>query len=256
MMDDSFIREIRQGALPATTLSLGGVEHLVVPPGWTEIKKAHPAVEPLKVGTLAGLVDYVKAANSARSDDTGRIIIHIESPSCVKVRSVIEDESTDFRRLCYCVASLDMVGVPAGQGQWMEAEAFMVALLTGFETTSDREELAVLIGSIRESSVREVVDDTVSQEVKTGRGIHLVGATKVKNPWVLAPYRTFRDVDQPTSPLLLRLAGKEGEGKPKCALFECDGGEWKLEAIRRIKGFLARELRPAEPAGTLTTIIG
>ena len=236
-MDDSFIREIRQGQLPPTIID----ERVVVPPGWVELKTVYPTVEPLKVGTLAGLVDYVRMAAAAQ-EDTGPLIIHVESPSSVKVRSKLEDESTDFRRLCYCVASLDVVGAQSLAGQWLDAEAFMVALFTGFVPSPDREDLALLIGSIRESSVREVVDDTVSQEVKTGRGIHLVGATKVKNPWLLAPYRTFRDVDQPASTFLLRLSGKEGEGKPKCALFESDGGVWKLHAIEGIKAYLEAAL--------------
>jgi hypothetical protein len=252
MMDDSFIREVRQGAIPPSVLNVDGVSRLVMPPGWVEHKKVHPAVEPLKVGTLAGLVDYVKMAGGATSDDTGPLVIHVESPSCVKVRSKLEDEATDFRRLCYCVASLDMVGTPPGAGIWMDAETFMVTLLTGFVASDDRAELALLLGSIRESSVRDVVDDTVSQEVKTGRGIHLVGATAVKNPWLLAPYRTFREIDQPVSPFLLRLAsGKENESKPKCALFECDGGVWKLNAIEHIKEFLATALE-----GTAVPVIG
>jgi hypothetical protein len=35
--------------------------------------------------------------------------------------------------------------------------------------------------------------------------------------------------------------GKDG-AMPACALFESDGGQWKLEAITRIKDYLASKL--------------
>ena len=38
-----------------------------------------------------------------------------------------------------------------------------------------------------------------------------------------------------------RFAGKEGE-RPSCALFEADGGGWRLQAILRVAAYLRTEL--------------
>jgi hypothetical protein len=85
--------------------------------------------------------------------------------------------------------------------------------------------------------VRETVDDTVGQEVKTARGVVMSERTKVPNPVLLAPYRTFREVTQPESLFVLRLRSGDGD-KPRCALFEADGGTWKLEAIQNVATWL------------------
>jgi len=59
---------------------------------------------------------------------------------------------------------------------------------------------------------------------------------------VLRPYRTFLEIEQPASAFVFRLRrGREGE-LPTCALFEADGGRWKLEAIERIRDYLKEQL--------------
>jgi len=62
------------------------------------------------------------------------------------------------------------------------------------------------------------------------------------NPIRLRPYRTFREIEQPASLFVLRLQkGRDGE-LPRAALFEADGGQWKLEACQAIKHWLDMEL--------------
>jgi len=64
-------------------------------------------------------------------------------------------------------------------------------------------------------------------------------AAAVPNPVMLAPYRTFPEVEQPASPFVLRLKqGPEG-GRPSLALFEADGGKWQLEAVKRVRTYLS-----------------
>jgi hypothetical protein len=59
---------------------------------------------------------------------------------------------------------------------------------------------------------------------------------EVKNPVMLQPYRTFREVGQPQSEFLVRL--QSGEKLPTVAVFEADGGSWQVEAIQKIVRFL------------------
>jgi hypothetical protein len=57
----------------------------------------------------------------------------------------------------------------------------------------------------------------------------------------LAPYRTFREVDQPVSDFVFRLRGRH-EGTPMCALFEADSGRWKLDAVSAVATWLSKNI--------------
>jgi hypothetical protein len=149
-----------------------------------------------------------------------------------------EGEAQEFRRNVYATATTSMHGNGFPFGQYQDAESFVIGLQTLFLPSPQRDEILMLLASIKESVVRETVDNGVSQEVKTAGGVVMVGMTKVPNPVELQPYRTFREVAQPFSRFVIRLrSGKDGE-KPACALFEADGGSWKLEAILSIRGYL------------------
>ncbi len=54
----------------------------------------------------------------------------------------------------------------------------------------------------------------------------------------LRPFRTFREIEQPESEFLFRMQSSGNGVPPMCALFEADGGAWRMEAIARIKTFL------------------
>ncbi|MCP8859456.1 hypothetical protein LBW12_05385 [Latilactobacillus curvatus] len=77
----------------------------------------------------------------------------------------------------------------------------------------------------------------MSQAVTIKTGVASVDQVKVPNPVGLAPYRTFNEVTQPTSNFVFRM--REGM---KSAIFEADGGAWKLEAMSNVKDFLTRNL--------------
>lgn len=71
-----------------------------------------------------------------------------------------------------------------------------------------------------------------------------------KNPIrKLKPYRTFNEVDQPESEFLLRLS--EGGG---VALYEADGGAWKLQARRNVAEYLKNALANLVEAGEVIIV--
>lgn len=75
--------------------------------------------------------------------------------------------------------------------------------------------------------------------VKTG--IASKGEAIVPNPVHLRPYRTFLEVDQPESDFVFRMKQDKYDGI-QCAVFEADGGAWKMEATHSIKEYLKTEL--------------
>lgn len=237
MMDRSYVEAMQE--VTRRPMTEGG--RVFIPSGWTEAPKKVHAVGAMVVHTLSGLVDYCTANRDQIS--LPDCMVHVKDPGRVELRHRLEGEDTEYRRHTYLVATTEMVGRCALTfGQYVDAETFYIALQTGFTAAGHRDDLLRLIASIRENSVREVVDSGVSQEVKTGRGVVLVGSTALPNPVELAPHRTFLEVEQPRSIFVLRAKDNPNGERPMLALFEADGGKWKLDAITNIAGYLRGNL--------------
>lgn len=244
-MDGTFVEAFKDAIEAPTALTVGGDERVFVPKGWTEHRRPdRPQGTPLVLHSLTGLVGYL--VGNPDNLVAIKTIVHIKDPGEVQVRGSLEDEDTGFRRLTVVRTTTEMVGPgPMAFGGYMDAETFYVALQSGFISSPQRDNLLALIASIREGSVRETTDDGVAQEVKTSRGVTLLDRTKVGNPHYLRPFRTFRELEQPASTFILRLQGDPNSSRPKCALFEAEGGRWKLDAIQAIAEYLHGKL----PAG-------
>lgn len=64
----------------------------------------------------------------------------------------------------------------------------------------------------------------------------------IPSPVRLKPYRTFTEVDQPESDFVFRMKEDKYDGV-QCALFEADGGAWKLHAMESIQEYLEEQLK-------------
>ena len=96
--------------------------------------------------------------------------------------------------------------------------------------------------------MRTTGDDGVTQTVTAKAGVVLSKDVRVPNPVSLRPYRTFREVLQPASSFVLRLqGGGKASTTPVGALFEADGGAWKVEAMRNISTYLRSFLPEGVP---------
>jgi len=158
------------------------------------------------------------------------------------------------RRVCYARASADEVlGQGLTFGKFYDLESMKIALLALFVKGEEQQRALNLLSSVRDEDVREYGDSGAAQNVTARAGVHLGEDMRVKNPFTLAPYRTFRELEQPASPFVLRL--QKGDEQPKVALFEADGGQWKLTAIERTKVFLYRNLPPESAEKEDTPIV-
>jgi hypothetical protein len=97
-----------------------------------------------------------------------------------------------------------------------------------------------LLSTVTECNQRVSEDDGISQLVTIQRGVRGKEQAEIANIVQLRPFRTFREIEQPSSFFVRRIRpGKEG---PEVAFFEADGGAWKLESIQRIKDWLSGKL--------------
>ena len=121
-------------------------------------------------------------------------------------------------------------------GRWLPPEEFIIGLQSQFVQEENVEALQKIGGGLKSERAGTIKDDGVSQEVTLQEGTRLT-EEKIPNPVTLTPYRTFLEIDQPPSDFVFRL--KTGHaGTPECALFEGDGGAWKIEAIASIAEFI------------------
>lgn len=125
-------------------------------------------------------------------------------------------------------------------GYFYDTESFIILLQSCFVQNEDALRIFKLVGNIKDSVIRTYGDDGITQSVTAKVGIAQVEEVPVPNPVKLAPYRTFVEVEQPESKFVFRM--RKGEDGPEAALFEADGGAWKIEAMQRIKIFLEEKL--------------
>lgn len=181
--------------------------------------------------TLASLVELILKENAHNS--LNDLIIHIDSPTKVNVFTTLRDHLDRFY-LYSAVAELPSIAL----GNYMEMEKFNIMLKSTFVQSDMRDDLISLVGSVTEEAVKTTNDDGISQKVVARKGINTVGNVTIKPIVKLAPYRTFLEVAQPEGEFLLRL--KDG---PEAALFEADGGAWKLAARKSIKAYFEVALK-------------
>lgn len=192
-----------------------------------------PKVNPMKVNTLNGLIDYIKS-DFDKEYFRGNLI-HVASYDEVRLISNI---LYDAGREGYIVA--DALQPEFSFGRFYGIENFIIAMQSCFIRNEDASKILKVVGNIKEENIRQLGDDGVTQSVTAKAGIATVAEVPVPNPVALAPYRTFIEIEQPESSFVFRM--RSGDQGPECALFEADGGAWRLEAMKRIKEYLETEL--------------
>ena len=188
-----------------------------------------PAVEPVILHTLESLVTFFKE----REDWMDPLIVHIEDATTVKLMGPTGD---DYTRQVFAIVKAELPR-EITYGQFYDTETFNINLQSRFVDNESKKLVLRFTGLIKEENVKQTGDDGVSQAMMIKTGIVSVDQAVVPNPVKLAPWRTFQEVPQPESLFVFRM--KDG---PAAALFEADGGAWRLEAIKNIKQYLVKEL--------------
>lgn len=228
-MSDSAVKAIQQSVttVPITVDEINYTTRPVFAP------PTEASAETLAVHTLTGLVDYL--GSDIDQLVPGEHAIHIASPDVVNLVSVLFGRPK--RRDILLSVRAESLGFRFGQ--FYPREDFNIALQSLFVDDADRAAVLKVIGNIKESVVGEYDDDGVTQSVVAKSGVARVSEVQVPNPVSLSPFRTFADVTQPTSPFVLRIKPGLSEGQmPTVALFEADGGKWRLAAIENIATYL------------------
>ena len=192
-----------------------------------------PKASKIDVATLTGLVDYIKSG----IDSFEGILIHVVSPTRVDFLSGVH--GPHMQRAVYMTATAAVPRIAFDA--FMLQESFIIQTQSCFVQQNDNDDdLATVLsvaGNIRESAVKDTLDDGVSQVVTARSGVAKLTDVVVPKQVLLTPIRTFAEIQQPASSFVFRI-----QDGPRMALFEADGGAWKNEAMLRIKDYLEEAL--------------
>lgn len=247
-MENSFLKDainrIVELATPFTLETRDG--HQFCSANLREVKPEVPSPERYSVDTLEALVKLIRTEGVVQAP---LLYVRVDSARRVIVDSTYTGrEYAAYSRLPLYGAVSDVPGITTNQS--MGQEQAVVELQSLYAVTPDRDYLLSLLSRIDVNQGVSSVDNGISQEVSVKTGAVLKEQTMVQPIVHLQPYRTFLEVEQPASDFLLRL---DKEGHP--ALYEADGGAWKLEAKRNIAAYLGEQLADLVERGNVVVLV-
>lgn len=202
--------------------------------------------EPIKASTLTALVDYI---GSRSAEFRGEMLVHIVSPTCVRLVSGLDAERN---REVLFETTAEVSGFRFDR--WYGQEEFMIALQSNFQSNEDLELVMKVAGNVEHKNEQVFSDDGRSQVATMQVGVASKADVIIPNPVEMIPYRTFQEVEQPSSKFVFRIGDDDG---PRFKIVEAEGGIWKNEAVGNIKAFLIQAInRMPDDIKDKITVIG
>lgn len=229
MIDRSFVEKILEMG-QTESLELGG--RLYTSKNVIPVKE--PEAETISLSTLTGIKDYVE--HNLDGIILDQVMIHVADYRTVSILTGIIGSFLQRDQLV--TARAHDCGFQFGE--YLEREDFQVGLMSSFAPTQMRDDVLKYVSGIVQSAEVKTADDGISQRVTAKTGIARVEEINLPNPVTLKPYRTFPEANQPESDFVFRV--RQIDGKVGIALFEADGGRWKLQAALNIKEWLTENI--------------
>ena len=211
---------------------------------------APPKPTAVTVDTLAGLVKLVESGfNKSTYGELNRTFLWVKTFESVAWLDLHVSAYAQRQEHATTVPTRGITVFPFFN-QFGSQEDFVIGLQSYFQHTPDLDYLLKLASHIDSTESVKLVDNSVTQEVTIKNGMAFKDTVELRNRLKLKPFRTFRELDQPESEFILRA--KDGS---KLALFEADGGAWKIDAMAKIAEWLANALKGSEIYGVSDLLI-
>lgn len=219
-----------------------GRTYMVGPNGAEELRPELDNVVTITLNSLDALVKMVKT----ELDQAYGAPLFIQIPSHLKVIAFTMPDLVTKRCLRTVPYEVKATDVPGWEPESLLGfEQAMIALRTRFQETPDTEYALKLLSDITTGSKVTYNDNGIATSVVTQSGIALQNNTNIRPIISLRPYRTFQEVDQPSSQFLIRITERG------IKFVEADGGMWKLAARQTIKKHLEEALKDEVDRGTV-----
>jgi hypothetical protein len=208
-----------------------------------------PVADLVQVTTLQGLVDLFAADIDAIKGKP--VLVHVEDFD--RVALISTDSDAFGRRRVWARAMYPRSITPFKFGEYHSIETFIVGLQYGFQKTyieskagdltNDLDYVLKAASAITADAIQISADDGISQKVSMSRGIVLNGTETLKSRVSLSPYRTFAEIDQVLSTFIFRARRQSDTSPVQLALFEADGGRWRIDAVKAIAEWLSGKFK-------------
>jgi len=235
MLDRSFIEKIESLVEDGIIQEVDGVKY-----SSKILHKVYDDPRPAAVQlySLSGLLDYIRNEIDIDVEIIKNIphFIHIMDYNKIELVSALYGErvmrDTIVEIFCKDIEKFRF-------NEFMPVESFLIKCRSLFVETDDLKEIIAQASKIDSSETLTLEDDGITQKGTLRKGAS--GAVKentiLKCIVKLKPFRTFLEIDQPESEFLFRIKAHKETGI-SCALFEADGGKWKITAKENIKEYL------------------
>ncbi len=203
-----------------------------------------PLPTPLMIGTLQGMLDLIEADFESCRGHSADVLLHVASPVQVELQKKF---GNIWEQRAYFVTAAWNDPVKFPFNKWLSPDAFVIAVQCGFVETNDSQRLLAICSNLTSSTVTTSEDDGISQKFILQKSAAFKEERVILPRVRLSPYRIFREADQPVNDFIFRLKnGDDAEEPPQVALFEADGGDWRIQAVQNIKKFLETGLETLE----------
>lgn len=233
-MDRTFVEKIEEMSAPHIE-TINGYEYT----DKELLLVKEPTVKTIEFNTLRGMTEVLK---NEINNFSSTIIVNVRGHNKVEIHSGIACSDRSREQPYVCNAELISINFD----RWLDYETMMIMLKSRFVETTELLAVIQLLGTITDEKSAQAMDDGFTQTVVVKKGIALKDNRIVKPIVKLKPYRTFNEVEQPESEFLLRLS--DGGN---VALFEADGGAWKLEARHNIAEYIKKQLAELVESGSV-----
>lgn len=201
------------------------------------IKKTFPAA--MELNFLDSMVTYIKE-NTDCLRPNYNLVVEIESPTGIALHTELVGKFNQRFTPVHCTALV----TEFPWGRFTDPEEFIIMAQSRFVETEDLAKIRAIVGNVKSEEVFQFSDDGISQQVTAKSGVARVENVVIPPRVKLAPYRTFMEIEQPESEFVFRA--RKADSLPHFALFEADGGAWRIEAMKRIKVYLEEQLAGME----------
>ncbi len=240
MIDVQKIIDVAQEAAQISSVEIDGLTY-----SRSDMQRIDPPTAlPIESHTLTSVIDYIN--NNCDDLNLDKLTVHVFNSAVVEIHGSLRE--SDRKRESYLLAkpSGPRSEVAKFLNEWKTQDAFVVECMSLFRKTDSREKLLAFVGNIAASNINTQIDDGVTQEVTIRTSVTKKENEAITNPVDLVPHRTFPEIELDPVPYLLRFrntrSGGDEQIAPLVTLFECDGGWWKVDAVRKIAEFLREQL--------------
>lgn len=195
--------------------------------------------DPIVTHTLSSVVGYFSEVAEKDEVDPKYYMVHVVDHETVAIISCLNGDRKREQ-----ILKATAIGPRFRFGEFINNENFTIQLQSMFadDSKTDKDLVLKFAGTVTAGTIKEYGDDGVTQKATIKTGITLKKEAVIPSPCVLRPFRTFLDVQQPSSKFIFRM--REGRDCVESALFTADGDSWKHEAMNNIYDYLHLALEP------------